>query len=195
MATPIRSQVPPAAPALVRRKSLIGVRAACEQMWTKSGSEEVARALPSEVRARTAGFVPLPEWLPQGDLIAWHVAVWEGPARQDWDAMAQFARLTIDQGFGRVRQLMISALTPALLAQRVGPLWGEEYTTGKLETLRIDACHVQLKLSGHAYVDIPLMSDVISEAYRHILSMTRARNVRVAHEVRSAALLVDLRWG
>jgi len=163
-------------------------------MWSKAGSDEVARALPQEVRERTAGFVPLPEWLPQGDLIAWHIAVWEGPARQNWESMAQFARLTIDQGFGRVRQLMISALTPAMLAQRVGPLWQEEYTTGTLETLRIDARTVQLKLSDHAYVDIPLMRNVISEAYRHILSMTRARNVRVSHEVRGRALLVSLRW-
>jgi hypothetical protein len=192
--TNIRSRVPPADPGLVRRKSLIGVRAACEQLWGKEGSEAVARALPQDVRERTAGIVPLAEWLPLGDLIAWHHVVWDGPARNDWKLMSHFARVTIDQGFGRVYRMMIGALTPQLLAPRVAKLWRDEYTAGKLEALTIEANQVKLRLSEHAYVGLPLMCDVISEAYRHVLSMARARNVRVANEARGGALFVTLRW-
>lgn len=180
--------------ALVRRKSLIGVRAACELMWGAAGMDAIGAALPAAVRARTAGLAPLPEWLPLDDLIAWHFAVWDGPARRDWTIMSQQARLTIDQGFGRVKRLVVSALTPQSLAQRVGPLWRDEYSTGQLEALVIDTNRVQLRLSDHAYVGIPLMARVISEAYRHVLSMTRAHNVQVAHDVRGAALTVNLRW-
>lgn len=164
-------------------------------MWGKAAVDgDIAARLPPDVHKRTAGFAPMPEWLPLGDLIAWHMAVWNGRARQDWEIMARHARLTIDQGFGRVYRLMIAALTPQLLAQRVGRLWRDEYTTGQLETLSIDAVSVRLRLSDHAYVGIPLMCNVISEAYRHVLSMTRARNVTVTHDVRAAALFVNLRW-
>jgi hypothetical protein len=108
--------------------------------------------------------------------------------------MSQFARVTIDQGFGRVYRMMIGALTPQLLAPRVAKLWRDEYTTGQLEVLAIETNQVKLRLSEHAYVELPLMCNVISEAYRHVLSMARARNVQVANEVRGGALFVSLRW-
>ena len=180
--------------ALVRRKSLIGFRAACEQMWGGEGLAALCAALPEEVRERTAGLRPLPEWLPLGDLIAWHEAVWSGPAQRDEDVMARHARLTVDQGFGRVKRFVISALSPHGLAMRVGPLWREEYSSGELETLAIDDHSVQLSLRDHAYVDNPLMRFIIAEVYRHVLSMTRARHVTASHGVRERALVVLLRW-
>jgi hypothetical protein len=39
--------------------------------------------------------------------------------------MTRHARLTVDQGFGRVKRFVIAALTPHGLAERVGPLWRE----------------------------------------------------------------------
>ena len=185
---------PRPAQGLVRRRSLIGFRTACEQMWGAAGIDAICRELPSDIRERTAGLLPLPEWIPVEDLIAWHQVVWSDLAKRDEATMMRQARLTIDQGFGRVKRFVISMLTPELLAGRVVALWRDEYSTGQLETLSVEPGHIQLALTQHAYVDIPLMRNVISEAYRYVLSMTRVQNVSVTHAVRDAALLVNLRW-
>ena len=179
---------------LVRRRSLIGFRAACEQMWGNAGIETIGRDLPEDVRERTAGLRPLPEWIPLDDLIAWHMAVWSGPAQRDEPTMTRHAQLTVDQGFGRVKRFVISMLTPETLAARVVSLWSDEYSTGRLETLSFEPQCVQLALWDHAYVEIPLMRYIISEVYRYVLSMTRTPNVTVAHALRDGALVVTLRW-
>lgn len=180
--------------AQVRRKSLIGFRSACEVMWGKSGIEQICKALPDDVRGRSAGLQPLPEWIPLEDLIAWHVAVWNGPAMQDEATMTRHARVTVDQGFGRVKRVVIAALSPQSLAERVAALWSDEYSTGQLRALSIDQRSVQLALSHHPFVEIALMRNVIAEVYRYILGMTRAKNVSVQHTVREASLIVTLRW-
>jgi hypothetical protein len=179
---------------LVRRRSLIGFRSATEQMWGDAGIETVRNNLAEAVRERTAGLLPLPEWIPLEDLVAWHVAVWTGLAKRDEPTMTRHARLTVDQGFGRVKRFVISLLTPETLAARVVSLWSDEYSTGRLEALSIDAHNVQLALSDHAYVELPLMRYIISEVYCYVLGMTRAQNVTVTHAVRDASLLVSLRW-
>jgi hypothetical protein len=173
---------------------LIGFRAASEQTWGEQGIAAISGALPEAVRERTVGLRPLPEWIPLDDLIAWHMAAWYGPAQQDEAVMTRHARLTVDQGFGRVKRVVIAALSPHGLAARVGPLWREEYSTGHLETSSIDEHSVQLLLSQHKYVELPLMRLIIVEAYRHILSMTRARDVTAVHAVADGALRVILRW-
>jgi hypothetical protein len=188
------SSRPPPAVGLVRRKSLIGFRAASEEMWGKAGVDAICRELPEDIRERTGGLRPLPEWIPLEDLIAWHRVVWDSLAKRDEPTMTRHARLTVDQGFGRVKRFVIAALTPESLAARVVPLWRDEYSTGRLETLSVEGQCVQLSLSEHAYVQIPLMRYIISEVYRYILGMTRARNVTVVHAVRDASLIVTLRW-
>jgi hypothetical protein len=194
MAGPIASARPQSKGALVRRKSLIGFRSACDAMWGKAGIEQICKELPDDVRDRTAGLQPLPAWIPLEDLIAWHIAVWNGPAKHDEPTMTRHARLTVDQGFGRVKRVVIAALSPQLLAARVAALWRDEYSTGQLEALAVDENCVQLRLRQHAYVDIPLMRYIISEVYRHVLGMTRARNVTVMHTVRDSELIVSLHW-
>ena len=194
MVEPVRSARPQPAGACVQRKSLIGFRAACEQTWGEDGIAAIGGALPEDVRERTAGIRPLPDWIPLDDLIAWHVAAWNGPAQQDEVVMARHARLTVDQGFGRVKRTLIAALSPQALAARVGPLWRDEYSTGKLETLAFSERSVQLALSEHKYVEIPLMRFIIAEVYRHVLSMTRARNVAASYAVHDTSLTVTLRW-
>jgi hypothetical protein len=190
----IRSAAPSLRVALVRRKSLIGFRAACEQTWGELGIAAISGALSEDIRERTAGLRPLPEWIPLDDLIAWHIAAWNGPAKQDEVVMARHARLTVDLGFGRVKRVVIAALTPHALAARVGPLWRSEYSTGELHTVALDDHSVRLTLRDHKYVDVPVMRLVISEAYRQVLSMTRARNVSVSYNVNDRALNVLLRW-
>jgi len=178
----------------VQRRSLIGFRSACDQLWGSAGIDAICAQLPGDVRERTAGLRPLPDWIPVEDLVAWHHAVWHGPAKRDEALMLWHARLTVDHGFGRVKRLMVAALSPHGLAARVAPLWRAEYSTGRLQTLALDERSVQLSLSEHTYVEVPLMRVIITEAYRHILSMTRAKNVTAVHAVRDGSLLVTLRW-
>ncbi|HEX6242976.1 MAG TPA: hypothetical protein VFZ61_18815 [Polyangiales bacterium] len=185
---------PRPAQGLVRRRSLIGFRTACEQMWGQAGIDAISKELPGDIRERTAGLLPLPEWIPLEDLVAWHQAVWHGPAKRDEPTMLRHARLTVDQGFGRVKRFVISVLTPELLAGRVVALWRDEYSTGQLEAQLVEPRHIELALTHHAYVEIPLMRNIISEVYRYVLSMTRVQNVRAAHALRDSALIVSLRW-
>jgi hypothetical protein len=184
---------PPLVP-LVHRKSLIGFRAACEKLWGQTGYERVCTDLPEDVRKRTAGLVPLPDWIPVDDLVAWHLAVWNGITRKDERRFTEHVRATVDQGFGRVKRVLLSLATPHTLAPRVGPLWNDEYSTGVLQAANLEQHSVELRLRQHPYVEIPLMRSVIAEVYRYVLSLTRADNVTAVHTVRDGALLVVLRW-
>jgi hypothetical protein len=184
---------PPAVP-LVHRKSLIGFRTACEKMWGESGYQRVCGDLPPDVRERTAGMLPLPDWIPVDDLVAWHVAVWNGITRRDERLFTQHVRATVDQGFGRVKRVLISLATPHSLAPRVVAIWSDEYSTGTLEADSLEERSVHLILRNHPYVEIPLMRTVMTEVYRYVLSLTNADNVTAVHAVREGALVVILRW-
>lgn len=179
---------------LVHRRSLIGFRAACEQMWGTDGYKQLCEALPPDVRERTAGLRPLPEWVALEDLIAWHVAVWNGPARRDERIMTEHIHATVDHGFGRVKRLFLGMSTPRSLAPRVVSLWRDEYSTGRLEASFVEVTSLRLTLSDHAYVDTSLMRYVISEVFRYIVSLTKAENVTAVHALRDASLVVVLRW-
>jgi hypothetical protein len=180
--------------ALVQRKSLIGFRTACEQMWGPTGYAAICALLPPAVSDRTAGMRPLPDWVALEDLIAWHVAVWNGPAKRDEKIMTEHIHLTVDQGFGRVKRALLSMSTPQSLAPRVVSLWHEEYSTGRLVASNVEPRSVQLTLSDHPYVEDPLMRFVISEVFRYVVSKTQVRNVTVVHAARDGRLVVVLRW-
>jgi hypothetical protein len=193
MSAPVRSSVPPPVP-LVHRKSLVGFRAACEQMWGARGLDAIARGLHRDVRERTAGMRPLPDWIPLDDLVAWHVAVWEGPAERNETVFMRHVRATVDQGFGRVKRFLLSVSTPRSLAPRVAALWRDEYSTGRLEVSRMEDRIVELSLSGHPYVELPLMQSVIAEVYRYVVSLTQVKEVSGVHVVRDDRLVVIVRW-
>jgi hypothetical protein len=179
---------------LVHRTSLLGFRAAVEAMWGAQGLEEVKRGLHRDVRERTAGMIPLAQWLPVSDLIDWHLAVWNGPAGRDEAVFGRHVRVTVDQGFGRVKRLLLSLSTPKSLAPRVAALWRDEYSTGRLEILRIEDRSVELGLSDHPYVEIPLMQSVIAEVYRHVVSLTQVKDVTGVRALREGKLVVIIRW-
>src|SRR5581483_8649216 len=145
-------------------------------MWGAEGLEEVRRGLHRDVRDRTAGMLPLPQWLPVDDLIDWHLAVWNGPAGRSEAVFTRHVRTTVDQGFGRVKRFLLSVSTPRTLAPRVAALWRDEYSTGRLEVVRIEERSVELALRDHPYVEIPLMQTVIAEVYRHVVSLTQVKN-------------------
>jgi hypothetical protein len=180
--------------ALVERKSLIGFRAACEQMWGKDGLARVASGLAPDVRERTAGFAPLPKWVQVCDLIAWHHALWDGLAARDERVMTEHMHLTVDRGFGLVKRFLLGMATPRTLAPRVAQLWRDEYSSGQLEANFTESNAVELRLRDHPYVGDPLMRLVIAEVYRYVLSLGRVAHVSKAYGVRDHALVVLLRW-
>jgi hypothetical protein len=162
-------------------------------MWGNEGIRQIAEALPAEVRDHTTSFVPLPEWVPVDDLIAWHVAVRNGPGRDD-AVFKQHIHLTVDQGFGRVKRLLLSMATPHTLAPRAAALWRDEYSSGQLEAQPIDKHSVMLTLTDHPYVHHALMRSVISEAYRYVISLTSAKIVKAETLSKPDALVVRMRW-
>jgi hypothetical protein len=184
----------PAETPLVDRKSLIGFRAACEQMWGPAGYASICDRLPVDVRERTAGMRPLAKWNQVEDLIAWHQAVWNGPVARDERQMIRHIHATVDMGFGRVKKFFLSMATPRTLAPRVAALWRDEYSTGRLEASFPEENVVHLTLSEHPFVEEPLMRFVIPEVFRYVLSMTRAKQVTATHGVRASSLVVVLRW-
>ena len=190
----IRPSAAPYSAALVHRRSLIGFRTACEDMWGAAGLKAIADALPPEVRDRTASLRPLDDWIPLDDLIAWHVAVWNGPARRNEAVFTEHVHRTLDLGFGKVKRLLLSMATPQSLAPRVVDLWSDEYSTGRLEAVDLTKQSVTLVLHDHAYVQHALMRTVIAEVYRYVLSLTRVKSVTAVHAVRNGALVVVLRW-
>jgi len=163
-------------------------------MWGPSGYQAISELLPPEVRERTASMHPLPDWIPLDDLIAWHVAVWTGPAKRNEAVFTEHIHKTVDQGFGRVKRVLLSMATPHTLAPRVVALWSDEYSTGYLEAGAIENDCITLTLRNHPYVQHPLMRTVIAEVYRYVVSLTRVKSVSAVHTVRDAALVVVLRW-
>jgi hypothetical protein len=194
MSPSVRPSSAPSTESLVHRRSLIGFRSACEAMWGPNGYKAVAELLPTDVRERTASMRPLPDWIPLDDLIAWHVAVWNGPAKRNEAVFIEHVHKTVDQGFGRVKRLLLSMATPRSLAPRVVALWSDEYSTGRLEAGSIENDSVTLTLRNHPYVQHALMRTVIAEVYRYVVSLTRVKSVSAVHAVRDAALVVVLRW-
>jgi hypothetical protein len=179
---------------LVQRKSLVGFRIACELMWGPAGYRAVCADLPPDVSERTSGMRPLPDWVALDDLIAWHVAVWNGLAKRDEGVMTKHIQATVDQSFGRVKRALLAMSTPMTLVPRSAALWQGEYSTGRLVASAIEGRSVQLTLRDHPYVEHHLMRFVISEALRHIVSLTQVRHVAAEHQVRNNKLIVVLRW-
>lgn len=178
---------------LVRRRSLLGFRAACELMWGNDGCRKVIEALPEDVRERTAGVAPMPEWVLVDDLIAWHVAVRAGLGRDD-ATFTRHAHKTVDQGFGKVKRLLLRMATPHTLAPRAAALWRDEYSSGRLTARTIDEHCVTLTLRDHPYVRHALMQSVITEAYRYIVNLTTAKIVSADSIVESNELTVRIHW-
>src|SRR5690349_23700104 len=69
MSASIRPSVPAPRASLVHRKSLIGFRDACEQIWGAASLAKILETLPPDVRERTGGSRPLEPWHDLGDLV------------------------------------------------------------------------------------------------------------------------------
>jgi hypothetical protein len=162
-------------------------------MFGNDGCRKIIEALPEEVRERTASVAPMPEWVLVDDLIAWHVAVRTDLGR-DNATFTRHVHKTVDQGFGKVKRMLLRMATPHTLAPRAAALWRDEYSSGRLTARTIDERCVTLTLRDHPYVRHPLMQSVITEAYRYIVSLTAAETVTAESTVESNELTVRMHW-
>jgi hypothetical protein len=171
--------------------------AGVRDLWGEDGLRDLEARLPDATREATRGpeFAPL-RWYPTRYLVEWHAAMMDGPAGNDEAAFRRGVARSIDFGFGRVRRVLLSIATPMLLAERAAVLWRHENTHGVLavDTSGRAEGKGRVTLTGHPFVRTPLSRKAFAEVLRHILSLSRAQNVRESHAATGEALVVALTW-
>jgi hypothetical protein len=153
-------------------------------------------SLDPEVAARTVGpeFLPI-VWYPTVDIIAWHHAVYEGPARRDERAFAESVALGLDISTGLVRRAFMRLLTPQTLADKAAELWSTFHTHGELLIESRTDTSARIAIRHHPFVDDALSRKVVAIMSRHMLARSRARNVRETHELRvPGEMIVQVTW-
>jgi hypothetical protein len=161
---------------------LIGWHAAAVDRWGEEGLAALVARLPSDTRARTIdAVVGAQEWFLTSDLMAWHAAVYEGPARSNETEYRAFIDDSVDRGFWRVQRLLLKIATPMMMIERSAKLWRHYHTHGTLEIARSGEREVMGTLRDHPFATSALSQLSITEAFRHMMSMARAKNVRETH--------------
>jgi hypothetical protein len=189
----------PAAPEPMTRGTLLhSMTAGVLDVWGEDGLRDVISRLPEETRAVTTGpsFTTL-SWYPTRYVLDWDVAKMAGPARGDEAAFRRSVTRTIDLGFGRIRRSLLSFATPTMMAERAAQLWRHDHTHGELsvDTSGRREGHAVATLRGHPFATTPLGRMAFAEVIRHVLSLSRARNVRESHAPGGGdALVVTLTW-
>ena len=172
-------------------------REAAIQTWGEASLLKIAEQLPDDARVATFDVIPaVLEWQPERYAMAWYEAAWAGPCRGDERAFAAFVDKSVDLSFGRVRRAMLAFITPVGLLHKASELWRHDHTHGTLagelhETLPRQATCV---LRDHPYVATNAPRRAAAEAFRHIVSLARVKNVRETHSVEGRALTVRLVW-
>lgn len=175
------------------------VREVAVKLWGPSSLESIARHLPDDVRKGTidASHDSL-EWQPESYVVAWNEAAWRGPCAEDDARFRTFVDCWTDQCFGRMRRALVGFLTPPSIVRRAPDLWRHDHTHGTLvATTRDEAVRsMTVTLSDHPYLATPVSRRAIAETFRRIVSMTRVRDVRETHTLRSPRqLAVRISWG
>ena len=187
---------PPSTEPQSRGTILHSLREALLDLWGEDGLRQVVGALCDETREATDGprLSPL-GWYPTSYIVEWSTATFDGPARRDEQAFRAALALSSDYGFGRVRRVFMRFATPVLLAERAADLWRREHTHGSLEAVGdIPRRAARLTLRGHPFTTTFASRLATAEVFRHILSRSRASNVRESHALQGDALVVKLHW-
>lgn len=174
---------------------LASFREAAVELWGAEGLAQIAAALPAEVRADTVDRIVVHlEWLPERYVMSWYEAVWNGPAARAAPSFARFLDRMMDRGFGRVRKLFLSLVTPATMLDKAPDLWRHDHTHGEL-TIEHSVGTAKVRLQDHPYTTTPLARIAIAEIYRYCLSLGRARDVTETHYTDDqGALVLTLKW-
>ena len=188
---------PPSSEPHARRTIFVTFRDAALEMWGKEGLRAIGERLTSEARRDTVDAVVIAaDWLPEAHAIAWFGAVYEGPAGRMTSEYHRFLDRSMDLGFGRVRRLMLAtAMTPSSLGHRAAELWRHDHTHGELTCRDVGARSIVLTLHDHVYATTPLGRTTIAEIYRHISSLTRAKEVFAKlQQAGPATVAVNISW-
>ena len=170
--------------------------AAVRDVWGEDGIQGALARLAPDVAEATMGadFVPL-KWYPTRYVVAWNSAIYDGPAAGDEATFCRCVVRSIDFGFGRVRRAFLRIATPQLVAERATALWQREHTHGTL-ALEPDlpAGLARVTLRGHPFVESAQGRAATAEVFRYVLSLSRAKDVRVTHGMEGDALVMGFRW-
>jgi hypothetical protein len=168
------------------------VAPAVRSLWGDDALEAVLARLPEETRTATTGpALNSLEWYPTRFLLHYDRAIFEGPAGRDETAFRSYLQRRVDLGFGRFRRTFLRFASPERLAQRASELWRNDQTHGELKVETISAEGARLTLRGHPYTTNPISRLAFSEVLRHILSLTRVRNVRETHALVDETLVMN----
>jgi hypothetical protein len=173
---------PPSGEPHARGTVLHGFRAAVEDLWGERAVADIAARLPLATRLATIDSMVLPfEWLPTHHVIAWHDAIWTGPARTDERELARLVARSIDLGLGRFKSAFFSGVTRERLVERAQELWRWQHTHGEV-VVSVEDTSGTVVLSGHPYVDHATSRRLTAESYRAIVAMSLGedRDVRAA---------------
>ena len=173
---------PPSGEPYARGTILHGFRAAVEDLWGERAVADIAARLPLATRVATIDTLVLPfEWIPIHHGIAWHEAMWAGPARADERELARLVSRSIDLGLGRFKAAFFAGVTKERLVERAQELWRWQHTHGEL-TVSVEETSGTVVLTGHPYVDHATSRRLTAESYRAIvvLALGEERDVRVA---------------
>jgi len=172
------------------RRTAMGFRAAVEEMFGDEGVREVRAHLPADADsaffdARSVG----EKWIAERHLLVFMDAVLNGPCGRNRIKFADWSRLQITRGFGRVKAAMLRVATPEILASRAAVLWREENTHGVLVASSVPG-RVMATLTDHGYVTHHLAQSVLTESLRTVIAMSYfAKDVRGSFELLSGPRL------
>ena len=176
------------------QRVFVASRAAAVQLWGDDGLREIAEHLPPDVRGALIDSALITEaWLPERFVMAWQEAVFAGPVRGSDVELRRYIDKVVDNGFGRVRRLLVQLVTPATLCTRAAELWHDEHTHGEISAQPTGRV-VIIRLRDHPYVGRPIARLVMAESLRYAASLTRASRVDQLHRVDGDALEVRLTW-
>ncbi len=179
----------------VRQSVFAALRETALELWGRDGLQAIGQRLGDEVARRETvdtGIVG-PTWLPERWLMEWHQAVWSGPAAANEVVFNRFIHRTVQQGFGRVRKLLLNLVTPPTLITRAAELWRDEHTHGELSA-RVDGKIGVLMLRDHPFAHNKLSALVLAESMRHAASLSRCKSASQTHALTPAGLEVRLTW-
>jgi hypothetical protein len=176
------------------QRVFVASRLAVLSLWGEAGLADVASRLPVDARSSLIDSAIISEaWLPERFVMAWQEAVWNGPCQGDGTALRHYTDRVVDSGFGRVRRLLVSMVTPVTLCTRAAELWHDEHTHGQISA-EPKGNVVVIRLRDHPYVARPISCLVMAESLRHAASLTRVRHVAQMHHMVDGALEVRLTW-
>jgi len=171
---------PPSGNPHARGSILHGFRAAVVDLWGQQGLDRVAERLPLAARVATIDGIVLPfEWVAVEHVIAWHDAIWTGPAGADERELARLVARSMELGFGRFRSAFFAGITPERLVERAQELWRYQHTHGQVHIV-VEGTTGTVVLENHPYVGHPCSRRVTAESYRYLVTTTGARDVTAA---------------